>query len=292
MTESSHSNPAEKPSSREQLTLAELLDTVKMVANDDGESYAGTAHFTADWAQGRAMYGGVAAAVLLHAMRAHVPYERQLRSLMVSFVGPIAADEVELEVRVLREGRSASQLEAKIYQMAKGKRQVMTAVQAAFGGDRVSSVKIDSPPMPNVPAPEKGIEFPRIPGVTPAFTQHLDYRITRGRLPFMQAPDAKHGGWLKFKSIEKVPTEQLIVALADAFPPAALQLLHKPAPASSLTWGMDFTDEAASCDPEGWWYLQASAEAAADGYNQQQSYLWSPAGQLAVFDYQTVAVFD
>lgn len=276
----------------ENMSLAELLQAVEMTADSNGEKYTGTAMFTADWAQGRSTYGGVAAAVLLQAMRAHVPEARQLRSLMVSFVGPIAPGMVELEVVVLREGRSASQLEAKVYQPVKGKRQAMTAVQAAFGGDRPSGIKLASPPRPEIKAPEEGLAFPSIPGITPAFTQHLDYRITEGRLPFMGSPTAKHGGWLKYKDIKGVPTEQLIVALADAFPPAALQLLNKPAPASSLTWGMDFTDEAANCDPEGWWYLEASAEAAADGYNQQQSYLWSPAGELAVFDYQTVAIFD
>lgn len=280
-------NPAESS----HRTLAQTLASVSM--QGDGQRYTGHAEFTPDWAQGRSIYGGVAAAVLLQAMRAHVPAERQLRSMMVSFVGPIAPGEVaqpnrvSIEVQVLREGRSASQLEAKILQDG----QVATAIQAAFAGDRQSVIHLEAPPRPDAPPPEQGIAFPSIPGITPAFTEHLDYRMTSGRLPFMGSDQAQHGGWLKYKDITDVPTEQLIVALADALPPAALQMLKQPVPASSLTWSLDLTDQAASCDPQGWWYMQASADAGADGYTQQQSHLWTPDGQMAVFDYQTVAIF-
>lgn len=287
-------NHTDNNNSQTTRSLAEVLNTVNMQSSDSASysSYSGTAEFTDDWAQGRAIYGGIAAAVLLKAMRHHVAADRPLRSLLVSFVGPVAPGTIDIQVNVLREGRSASQLEAKILQNG----EVMTSVQAAFGGDRESVAVLASPPQPDVKPPEQGVAFPYIPGITPEFTTHLDYRITEGMLPFMGSETAKHGGWFKFKDLHgltagTVDNELLIVALADAFPPAALQMLKKPAAASSLTWALDFTTHAATSDPEGWWYLQASAEAGGNGYTQQSSHLWNPAGELVAFDYQTVAIF-
>ena len=48
----------------------------------------------AEWGQGRASFGGLVAALQFEAMRAKVPADRPVRSLAITFVGP-----VEPEVR-------------------------------------------------------------------------------------------------------------------------------------------------------------------------------------------------
>src|SRR5690606_20158572 len=63
------------------------------------------------WGQGRAAFGGVAAALVYAAMRRAVPAERPVRSLAITFVGPLVVDlEVSLEVEILRQGKSVSQV--------------------------------------------------------------------------------------------------------------------------------------------------------------------------------------
>ena len=97
----------------------------------------------ADWGQGRATFGGLMVALQYEAMRAHVPAERTLRSLSVSFVGPAEPGvSISFEVEVLREGKAVSQVLGRAMQNG----QVVTLVQGSFGAARESVVSIDSVP--------------------------------------------------------------------------------------------------------------------------------------------------
>ena len=64
-------------------TFATLLDSARRIT--------GTTALTLpdDWMQGRAGYGGLIGALVLKAMRARVPVERKVRSLLITFVGPV-----------------------------------------------------------------------------------------------------------------------------------------------------------------------------------------------------------
>lgn len=63
-----------------------------------------------EWGQGRASFGGLVAALQYEAMRARVPADRPVRSLAITFVGPVAPDvPVSFQVDVLREGKAVSQ---------------------------------------------------------------------------------------------------------------------------------------------------------------------------------------
>ena len=55
------------------------------------------------WAQGRATFGGLVTALALRALREQTPPGRAVRSLLVSFVSPLAAERpVDIEVIALR----------------------------------------------------------------------------------------------------------------------------------------------------------------------------------------------
>ena len=57
----------------------------------------------AEWAQGRATFGGLVAALQYEALRAQVSADRPLRSLAITFVGPVAPDvPASYQVEVLR----------------------------------------------------------------------------------------------------------------------------------------------------------------------------------------------
>ena len=65
----------------------------------------------AEWGQGRASFGGLVAALAFEAMRAKVPEGRPVRSLAITFVGPVAPDvPVSFQAEVLREGKAVSQM--------------------------------------------------------------------------------------------------------------------------------------------------------------------------------------
>ena len=57
----------------------------------------------AEWGQGRASFGGLVAALQFEVMRTKVPTDRPVRSLAITFVGPVEPEvPVSFEVEVLR----------------------------------------------------------------------------------------------------------------------------------------------------------------------------------------------
>src|SRR5699024_7353150 len=73
---------------------------------------AGKYVIPAGWTQGRACFGGLIAAIMYRRLQALVP-DRPPRSLFVSFVGPVAAGDIELNAEVLRTGGSVTQAECR-----------------------------------------------------------------------------------------------------------------------------------------------------------------------------------
>lgn len=61
------------------MRFSELLDAVRRSPDE--------LVIPAQWAQGRASFGGLVAALQYEAMRARVPAERPVRSLAITFVG-------------------------------------------------------------------------------------------------------------------------------------------------------------------------------------------------------------
>ena len=71
----------------------------------------------AAWFQGRSLFGGVTAALMLAKLQHILEQPRRLRSLSVSFVAPIdAAAPITVEAQVLRQGKSVLQGEVHIRQ--------------------------------------------------------------------------------------------------------------------------------------------------------------------------------
>lgn len=243
------------------------------------------------WGQGRATYGGLVAALAYRAARRCAGEARTPRAVLASFVGPVAPGRVDLAVELLRAGRAASQYLVRVIQDD----DTRAVVQIVFGNARESSVDLTGPPHPTAPAPGERAPFPFIPGVTPEFTQHFDYRWTTDGIPFSGTDTSALAGWCRFREPEpKLDAVELALALTDAWPVSVLSMLKQVAPASTLTWNLELVappHEAAPADPNGWWYYDAHADAARDGYVQAGARLWTPEGDLAVVSRQLVALF-
>ena len=265
--------------------VCDILDAISL--DDD----CAAVELTPDWSQGRAIYGGLVTAIALRAARLallhHDPAggQRPLRSLLVHFVGPTAPGLVELEVSILRRGRAATQVEVRLYQGE----EVRAIVLAHFGESRASAVQVAGPPRPRAPSPMGLNMLPHVEGVTPAFLVHVDLRWTEGGAPFTGARESGVGGHCRL--LDPAPAaEELIVMLADAWPSPALPLLHRTAPASSVTWSLELPT-AILGHPRDYWYYSARVTAAADGYAISRAHLWAPSGQLAAVSSQSVAIF-
>ena len=241
------------------------------------------------WGQGRAVFGGMASALALAHLITELPAQIPLRSVSVSFVAPLNAGPATVSRRVLRQGKSVIQAMVEITQQD----QVALVLLASFGAARSSSSQIVSETAPAFP--EKALVMPK-QGPVPEFTTHFDYQIKRGVMPFSGGTAKELGGLIRFAEGKSTAVGVLeLLALVDAWPPVSLTLLNQPAPASSLTWTIEFIQPHQKADTQActtdWWTYLASIEHGADGYHHIEAKLWQPDGQLAAISRQTVTVF-
>lgn len=266
---------------------------------DQGHGFY-TGMVTADWQQGRAGFGGLMAAMADSALRQEMARlnkadesldlnERSLRSMMTAFVGPPGEGPVDIQVNILRSGRSVTWAEARISQNGS----ICTTITACFGGDRQSALAVKPASRADVKAPADSMELPFIPGVVPNFTQHYEMRWAVGDMPMSGSKTAKMGAWVRYRS-EELFTEAHLVAMMDVLPPAVLPMFTEMKPISSLTWHLEILSDLNAedaRDAEGFWYFDVEATATANGYSQQEATLYTPTGRAIAYSQQTIAVF-
>ncbi|RFA38874.1 acyl-CoA thioesterase II [Alkalilimnicola ehrlichii] len=263
------------------MSFTTLLDTLKQSA--DNRVVA-----PASWLQGRATFGGLIGGWVYEAMRKPVPAERALRSLSVSFVGPVAAEAaVTFDTEVLRQGGSVTQVQGRAMQDGG----VMLAALGSFGAPRESRVGVLGASMPAVKPVEQCLEMPMVQGVTPTFAEHFAYRWAIGDWPFSGSDSREMGGWIRFREPMAGITEGHLLGLVDAWPPAVLPMLKQPAASSSLCWTIEFPQPLPAIGGDEWLLYRAAVEQAADGYAFIGAQLWTAAGRLLALSRQTVTVF-
>lgn len=238
------------------------------------------------WGQGRAVFGGLAAALAMAHLLPVIPAGVPLRSVSVSFVAPLNAGAATVTRRILRQGKSAIQAQAEITQDG----QVALVMLASFGAPRTSGYRLAADTAPQWPQGDALI-LPK-QGPAPEFTHHFDYRISHGKLPFGGSTLRALGGDIRMAGGDsrQVGIPELL-ALVDAWPPVSLTLLNQPAPASSLTWTIEFVAHDLPFTNTDWWRYQAEIDYGADGYHHIAAKLWQPDGKLAAISRQTVTVF-
>lgn len=244
----------------------------------------------AGWGQGRAIFGGLMAAMVFEAMRARLGHDRPVRSLAITFVAPASADTpIRLEVEVLRQGTGVSTLLGRAVQQG----QVVTLVQGSFGAARSSAVSVLPLPAPQMPAlEESAAALPHIPGVTPEFMKNLELRWAIGGLPFSGNDSRVMGGWVRLRDVQGgVMNEAHLLALVDAWPPSVLPMLKQPAAGSTLTWTIEFVQPVRSLNAGDWCQYRVETEYAHEGYGHAAAALWSDDGALLALSRQTVTVF-
>ncbi|MBQ4833705.1 thioesterase family protein [Pseudoalteromonas sp. MMG010] len=266
----------------------QLLQKAHNIATlSDSVSNKKTMTFPNNWCQGRTAFGGLSAALLFQAMRKFITDERRLLSISTNFVGPLIAEiEFSLSVEILREGKSATQLVAKAIQND----QVCVIVQACFAKDRESSISVDVSKTMGLSKINENHTLPFDKATMPAFFQHIDLCPQQGGLPFTGALTSHLGGWMRLKESPAHITEAHIIALTDAWPPTLLQMFKQSAPASSMSWYVEFV-QMPKLTPGEWLGFEAITHQAKQGYGLEDGCIWSQSGELIALTRQTVALF-
>ena len=240
----------------------------------------------AAWGQGRAVFGGMAAALAMAHLLPVIPSGMPLRSVSVSFVAPLNAGPAKVQRHILRQGKSVIQAQVNIEQDG----QVALVMLASFGAARPSAHQLAGDLAPDWQT-DRTLTLPK-QGPVPEFTTHFDYRIAHGQLPFSASPLRQLGGDIRMAGNESRQAGVLeLLALVDAWPPVSLTRLDQPAPASSLTWTLEFIAHDLPFNNTDWWRYLAEIDYGADGYHHIAAKLWQPDGKLAAISRQTVTVF-
>jgi acyl-CoA thioesterase len=242
------------------------------------------------WGQGRSIFGGISAALILTHIESQTGLgDRDLRSVAVQFCGATTADEpCELSYQVLSEGKSIVQVQGILKQNGN----IITLLNACFGFTRDSSLSVNADTI----TPKKHFSqcnaMPHMTGVVPDFIQHLDLHFTSGAFPFSGTDKTQVTGWMGFKDAPSSFTDSAILALIDAWPPAVLPMLKKPAPASSVTWSVEFIMPRAQLASDDKLYYVCDIKQADLGYAHTEGQVYHPNGQLLALTRQLVTIYD
>ncbi|HET7314346.1 thioesterase family protein [Salinisphaera sp.] len=251
----------------------------------------GTAHeieIPEDWLQGRAIYGGLSAAICLAAIKAAHGDLAPLRSAQIAFVGP-AGPRLGVRSQLLRRGKSTAFVAADI---ASGEAAAVRAT-FAFGRARSSTLAyqdLAAPPVADAAAGGLFFEDEQGRNLGPNFARHFDTARVAGAAPMSAAEEPEFCVWIRHRDEAVRDSTVGLVALADALPPAAMACMQQPAPVSSVTWQFELLGERPAT-VDGWWLCRSRAERIGDGYSSQHMTIWNSRHEPVLVGRQAVAVF-
>ncbi len=241
--------------------------------------------FDETWTQGRSAFGGLSAAFAVTSMRKTLGSPLPLRSLMVSFIAPLPSGEIEAQATIQRQGKNVTQMSSSVYSSGNLCLQAM----AAFGHSRdelvVPAARAETVPRGN------GIQIADHARRLPAFLGYFEGEWVSQGLPFSGQKSTELQMWVRHRSEMKDFAAEKLVAIADIPPPVVLSFFDTPpVPASSLTWSLEFVISPEKVESD-WFYLDFTAEAAAEGYTQQSGRIYTEDGQLCALTRQCMVYF-
>lgn len=244
-----------------------------------------TAPIPEGWRQGRTAYGGVTSALMVEAALRTQDGLPPLRSGLINFVGPVT-DTPHVSAELLRQGRNVTSMSA----CARVGDQVVGTASLAFGAARSSAVNV-SCRAPEAPAPNDCEPFTPEPirAMVPQFFHNFDTRLVAGSRPMMGS-EGHIRAWSRHGDPASREGLTSLVCLGDVLPPAALPLLRKMAPVSSMTWIFNILSDTPQTE-DGWWLVDSKLTAASGGYSSQVMRIWNTAGELVVEGMQSIAIF-
>jgi acyl-CoA thioesterase len=148
------------------------------------------------WGQGRTVFGGLVAGLMMQkAISVVNDPAKQLLSCYVTFVGPVQEGEAKLTAEVLRQGKSVTTLEVRLWQQDA----VQSIVVASFGTARESNIVVHHQPVvPDYPMPEQLDKMVYIDGLMPQCFQQFELCWAEGSYPMTGSKQPDMGGWSRF----------------------------------------------------------------------------------------------
>lgn len=229
--------------------------------------------------------GGIVTALALRAMSEELDDPRQrLRTLHTSFAARVAHGPVEIDVELLRRGRSMSHLRAEVHNPETTRGHLTTAI---FGRTRRGFEFTDLAPPKDVPRPEdcRSYRGPLPDGVASVETMPFWDELVEGREVLGHAPwdrtyvpgRAETASWKRFDEPPFLDDGTIdpfsLVVLADTMPGAVGEKLG-PQPRDWFAPSVDLTVHLLDECRSPWVLAHNTARYAGDGYASADMVLW------------------
>ena len=242
---------------------------------------AWTTAISEEWLQGRALFGGLTAALCLEAAAREFPDLPPLRSAQFAMVAPSSGD-VSIHAQLLRRGKSATFVSTNLFSESG----LATRATLCFGAPRFSAFDYVRTTAHTVPPPDQCLPFER----RTTFRVHYDGALAAGNAPYSQAADPTFLVWTRLRDHGVPNSPASLVMIADSLPPSMVVMFKERPPLSTMTWAIDFlTDNLVTED--GWWLMRVAADNAQHGYSAEQLTVWNSSGRPVLISRQTVALF-
>jgi acyl-CoA thioesterase len=234
--------------------------------------------------------GGIVASFALRAATEEVGDPAQvLRTATTVFAGQVAAGDLEIDVEILRRGRSATQVRTTVRNAGASSG---TTALAVFGARRDGPSFVDVAP-PQVPPPSECRSYrDPLPAGVELFEPAPFWSRVEGRAALGHPPWEEHEGeasdvatWLRFDDPPRLADGGLdplaVLTLADRMPGAVSERMgHRDrwfAPSADLTVHL----LAPACTT--WLLAHDRARWAGDGWASAESTLWDEEGRLVAY---------
>lgn len=260
-----------------------------MLASRQRQGHEVVFSVSADWTQGRTVFGGLLSALGVQAMRDVVGADWPLRALQVNFIAPVQPGAARYAVTLLRQGKNVRQVQC----VLSGAEGVAATLVGVFGADRASELPVRLPVQPPAQTPFDQTErLPFFEGLSPNFTRQIDCRWAEGGIPFTQTDTWGSKVYLLLQD-GGIDRELLTVMLTDTPPTPTLSRFDRPVVASSVSWALELrVPRPFDIQPAGTcWRIDIDTKGCGAGYTNEVATLWTPEGEAAAFGYQVVAVF-
>ncbi|MCU1351882.1 MAG: Acyl-CoA thioesterase-like protein [Acidimicrobiales bacterium] len=268
------------------------------VAAVPGQSGRYHALLTEDWCTGLVPQGGIVAAVALRAMQAELGTpEHRLRSATTVFAASVFEGEVEIDITVLRRGRSMSQVQATLRNVGQPAGHATTAV---FGTSR-PGFEFTETVLPVVPGPDACPSFRDPPPEDwPIderdrfrFWEQIEGRPAVGHAPWddWEPTDSERVFWYRFEDTPRTADGGIdplaLVTLCDLMPGAVSERMG-PRRKEWFGPSADLTVHLLGSATSDWLLAANRARHAGDGYATVECDLWDPATGLVAYATQVM----
>jgi acyl-CoA thioesterase len=260
-------------------------ETAIECVSDEPGRYRG--RLSADWNAPVFPHGGVVAATALRAMAHFLDNADQpLRSVSAVFVTPVAPGPVDIDVGVLRRGRSLSQVRGALRSPGQSTGIEVTAV---YGRGR-PGFSLSERTFPSVPPKE---ECPSIRDHTngmplASLWTRIQSRRARGHAPWddYQPDSSEQAFWYRYDEDPALDDGQLdplaLIPLCDTMPSAVAERVGPGAP-PWIAPSADLTAHILGAPRAGWLLGVTRLHRAGDGYASAEAEIWDPERGLVAY---------